>query len=532
MRWYWPLIVVHGRIPTWHGGRASALAIDSKGRIAAIGHSKALLSAAEPPTTVVDLKGRLVVPGFTDSHVHLASFAQSRRQVDLRSAGSLEEALHLVGTRVRRLPPGQWITGGRFDRNRWGAQMPTRHDLDRVAPSHPVALSSRDGHSLWANSLALRKCRIAAKTLCPSGGSVVCDARGQPTGMLLERATALVYGSPAFRRPDVDEGDLAWALRFLLRRGITSIHAMDDVSVLTKLQQLREAGRLHQRVAIYLPFSALDDLKTAGIRSGFGDEWIRIGGLKLFVDGALGSQTAWLFEPYCGSAAGDRGIPVMSGKELREAVRSAAEAGFACAIHAIGDRANAEALTAIEAAREYRTRLPHRVEHAQLVRPEDLSRFRHADIVASMQPCHILGDIEPAERHWGERSRYAYPIRSLMRAGTMLAFGSDAPVETADPLAGIYAAVCRQDRQGRPDGGWYRKEEGVSVGEAVNAYSAGPAFATGEDQYKGHLRMGDLADLVVLSDDITKLDGGSLLEARVDMTIAGGQVRYQRRGAW
>jgi hypothetical protein len=532
MEWYWPLILVHGRIPTWGGGRASALAIDLEGRIAAIGHSKALLSAAELPTTVVDLKDRLVVPGFTDSHVHLASLSQSRRQVDLSSAGSLEEALRLVGLRAGRMPAGQWITGGRFDRNRWGAQMPTRHDLDRVAPDHPVALSSRDGHSLWVNSLALRKCRIAAKTLCPSGGSIVCDARGQPTGMLLERATALVYGSPAFRRPDADEGDLAWALRFLLRRGITSIHAMDDVSVLTRLQKLREAGRLHQRVAIYLPFSALDDLKTAGIRSGFGDEWIRIAGLKLFVDGALGSQTAWLFEPYCDSARAHCGIPVMSGKELRGAVRGAAEAGFACAIHAIGDRANAEALTAIEAAEEYRTRLPHRIEHAQLVRPQDRKRFRQSGIVASMQPCHILGDIGPAQRHWGERSRYAYPIRSLMRAGTMLAFGSDAPVETADPLAGIYAAVCRQDRQGLPDGGWYRKEEGISVAEAVNAYSAGPAFATGEEQYKGHLRVGDLADLVVLSDDITRLDGGSLLEARVDMTIAGGRVRYQRRGAW
>ncbi|MFB3880021.1 MAG: amidohydrolase [Armatimonadota bacterium] len=526
-----PLILEHGRVLAWGGRTCGSLAVDSQGRIAALGTRKTLLSAAEPPATILHLGGRLVLPGFTDSHIHLAALAQSRHQVDLSSAASLDAALRLVKQRAQRLPGGHWITGGRFDRSRWGERIPSRHDLDGVAPDHPVALSSRDGHSLWVNSLALRKCRITAKTLCPSGGSVVCDRRGQPTGILLERATALVYASPAFQQHEADEGDLAWALRFLLRKGITSVHAMDDVSVLTNLQKLREAGRLHQRIAIYPPFSALDDLKAAGIRSGFGDDWIRIGGLKLFVDGALGSQTAWLFEPYCGRADGYRGIPVMSGKELREAVRQAAEAGFACAIHAIGDRANAEALDAIEAAKDYRTRLPHRIEHAQLVRPHDRKRFRQTGAIASMQPCHILGDIEPAETHWGERSRHAYPIRSLMRAGVRLAFGSDAPVETADPMAGIYAAVCRQDRQRRPDGGWYRKEEGIGVVEALEAYSAGPAFATGEHQYKGRLRVGDLADLVVLSDDITKLEGRGLLGARVEMVVVGGRVRHVRRVA-
>jgi len=527
------LLLVNGRILTLRGRSFRALSIKN-GRVEAVGTSRNLRSRCEPCTTTIDLRGRLAVPGFTDSHVHLAALAASRREVNLRSAASLEKALQRVASRARRTAPGTWITGGRFDKNRWGDAFPTRRDLDRVASEHPVALSSRDGHSLWVNSPALRACRITAKTPAPPGGEIALDHRGQPSGILLEGATALVYGSPAFSRPDADEDGLRWALRYLARRGITSIHAMDDIPVLLQLQKLREAGMLDQRITIYPPFSALDDLVAAGMRSGFGDEWIRIGGLKLFVDGALGSQTAWLFEPYENVHPKSAGIPVVSEKELQESVRRAAEAGFACAIHAIGDRANAAALSAIEAAQDCPTRLPHRIEHAQLVRPEDIPRFQQAGVVASMQPCHILGDIGAAQRYWGERSRDAYPIRSLLRTGTTLAFGSDTPVETDDPLAGIYAAVCRQDPDGNPPEGWYRKDQGIRVRDALRAYASGPAMATGEADRKGVLEPGSryLADIVVLSHDITKLDGRSLLEARVDMTIVGGRIRYQRRGAW
>jgi hypothetical protein len=521
------LLLVNGRVITFAGASCEALAVIGD-RVAGTGGSGEILALRGPRTKVIDLRGQLVVPGFTDSHVHLAALAQLRREVNLSAAASMEEALRLVAARVRRMPAGNWITGGRFDRNRWGHVSPTRHDLDGVAPDHPVALSSRDGHSLWVNSLALRKCGITPKTKSPPGGKIVRDKHGETTGVLLEGATALVRGSPAFSRSEAGEDGLRWALGHLLRRGITSVHAMDDLTVYRQLQELREAGLLDQRIAIYLPFSALDDLKAAGVRSGFGDEWIRIGGVKLFVDGALGSQTAWLFEPYCNSARTHRGIAAMPVKELRGCVGRAAEAGFACAIHAIGDRANAEALAAVEAAQECRIRLPHRIEHAQLVRPEDGKRFGELGVVASMQPCHILGDIAAAERYWGERSRYAYPVRSLLRAGTTLAFGSDAPVETADPLAGIYTAVCRQDKDGRPAKGWYRREEGVSVSQALWAYAIGPAIATGESGIKGRVVPGCVADIVVLSEDITRLHGRSLLDARVEMTMVGGRVRYQR----
>ncbi len=268
----------------------------------------------------------------------------------------------------------------------------------------------------------------------------------------------------------------------------------------------------------------------AGIRSGFGDEWLRIGGVKLLVDGALGSQTAWLFRPHENSEAGC-GIPVLAGAELRDGVRRASEAGLACAIHAIGDRANAEALRALGEVRTLRTPLPHRIEHAQLLRPHEVPRFARLGVVASMQPCHILGDIPAADRYWGRRCRWAYPVRSLLRSGATLAFGSDAPVETANPVAGVYAAVYRQDEDGRPPGGWYRAEESIGPTTALRCYSVGPAFASGEAGLKGKLLPGYLADIVVLSQDIVRACRRGMLSTKVDLAIVGGRVRYRRRRA-
>jgi hypothetical protein len=281
------------------------------------------------------------------------------------------------------------------------------------------------------------------------------------------------------------------------------------------------------RVTLYRSAQALDALVGAGVRSGFGDEWLRIGGIKLLVDGSLGSQTAWMFQPYEGSGA-NYGVPVLHDRELRGIVKRAAEAGLACAIHAIGDRANAEALDALEQARDFPTPLPHRIEHAQLLSPADIPRFARLKVVASMQPCHILGDIDAAERYWGARSRWAYPIRALMRVGAGIIFGSDAPVETADVMAGVYAAVRRQTLDGRPENGWYRDEEGISRLAALRAYTVWPARATGEAKLKGTLAPGHLADIVVLSENVLRVRPARLSKPRVDLVIVGGRVRYRR----
>jgi predicted amidohydrolase YtcJ len=304
---------------------------------------------------------------------------------------------------------------------------------------------------------------------------------------------------------------------------------MGDSALLGDLQRLRERGELRPRVTLYHESEQLPELAAAGVVSGFGDEWLRIGGIKIFLDGTLGSQTAWLFRPHDNSGAGC-GVAALPLDELRSVVRRASEARLACAVHAIGDRANAEALRALGSVGSVPGGLPHRVEHAQLLRRCDIRRFAQLGIIASMQPCHILGDIDAAERYWGRRSRYAYPIRSLSEAGAILAFGSDAPVETVDPIAGIYAAVQRKTLDGDPDGGWHRAEEGIGVMAALQAYTIGPSAATLETHTKGRLCPGCLADVVVLSRDVTRSRGARLLDARIDAVIIGGRLRYRRRG--
>ena len=548
-------LLINARLLTMSGRAASSLAILGD-RIIAVGDDRDVLSLRGPRTRIHDLGGRLAMPGFTDSHLHLAALARRFLHVDLTGVPSLAKALRKVGARARATPKGAWITGAGFDKNVWGDQFPTRHDLDRAAPDHPVALRSRDGHSVWVNSLALKVCGVTSRTKAPPGGVIRRDANGQPTGILHEAAVGLVRASPAFQQPQVGVRELRKALRFLLRQGITSAHVMGEAETFPLAQELRQRGELDLRLTCYRGVDALDDLIAAGIRSGFGDEWIRIGGIKLLVDGALGSQTAWMFRPYRKAAGGAGsqpadpcGVPVLYGKELRSIIRRATQAGLACAIHAIGDRANAEALEAIEEvegkaagpsaslrvnvgtlrqAQGKPPTIPHRIEHAQILRPKDIPRFARLGVIASMQPCHILGDILPAERYWGRRSRWAYPIASLARAGVTIAFGSDAPVETSDPIEGIYAAVERRMLNGEPTGGWYRAEEGIGVMQALRGYTYGPAAATGEAGCKGKLAPGFLADMVVLSDDITRRRGRELLQAEVDMVFVGGRLRHRR----
>ncbi|HUU55560.1 MAG TPA: amidohydrolase [Armatimonadota bacterium] len=522
------LLLLNGHILTLSGRPAAALAV-LRDRIIGVGEDDELQPLRGLRTRLIDLRGRLALPGFTDSHVHLGALAKRLSQLRLESASTLAHVLRLVAAHARRQPPGTWIIGVGFDKNRWGDAFPTRADLDPVSSRHPVALRSRDGHTLWVNTLALTTCGITARTPDPAGGLLARDERGRPTGILHERATALIPNLRGFDQPRAAADALLAAQRFLLRQGITSAHLMEETPIFELLQRLRTDGNLLLRSTVYRHADALDEMIAAGLASGFGDEWLRIGGIKLLLDGALGSQTAWMFRPYDNAPAAGCGVPVVPVDALAEIVERAARARIACAIHAIGDRANAETLRALTAVRGDTTPLPHRIEHAQLLRPQDIPRFARLGIVASMQPCHLLGDIDPAERYWGRRSRHAYPLRSLLSSGAALAFGSDAPVETSDPLAGIYAAVMRQTLDGRPPGGWYRREEGIGVLDAVRAYTTGPAAATGEARIKGRLAPGYLADIVVLSRDITRLRSRALLEVEVDLVIVGGRVRYRRR---
>ena len=489
------------------------------------------LTAAFPAHHRIDLGGRTVLPGFTDSHVHFLSYGLQLRRVELRGSRSLAEAVQMVAPAAAGAPEGSWVIGRGWDKNLWAeGRWPTRDDLDPVSAGHPVALASKDGHLLWVNSAALALAAIGPETPSPKGGEIVHDAVGRPTGLLKEEARALVQ--TVIDRPD--PGALRRALEEATaaahRLGLVGVHSMvcdgpwPDAFAL--LQETRQQGVLRMRVWITIPLDQLDRAGALGLRTGLGDHWLRVGGVKIYADGTLGSQTASMLEPFEGQP-GNTGIPIHTADELRDLVGRAVAAGLWPVIHAIGDRANREVLDAFTRhhAAARRAGVRFRIEHVQLLHPVDLSRLAELGVIASMQPIHCTSDRDIADRYWGARSRTAYAWRSLLRLGVVLAFGSDTPVETIDPWQGLYAAGTRS-RPGDPRGSWY-PEETLTVEEAVRAYTVGAAFASGEEDIKGSLAPGYLADFIVLDRDVMAEapdDPEILLQVRVLATVIGGEV--------
>jgi predicted amidohydrolase YtcJ len=510
--------------------RASALAVRG-GKIVAMGDHQELREAFSGFARV-GLHGRTVLPAFTDSHIHLAACGLALRRVDLRGCRSLRDAVDLVAAAARRARPREWIRGGRWDKNLWPeGRFPTREDLDPVTGDRPAALESKDGHTTWVNTAALRLAKIGPDTPDPAGGKIVRDPRtGDPTGLLAERAADLVKRVVERPTPEALEAAIKDATAAAHRAGIAAVHVMEDGDVLAACQRLREQGALGIRVCMMIPEDGLEAAIKVGIRSGFGDPMIRVGGVKIFADGALGSQTASMLEPYEGDSE-NTGVVVRTREQLRELITRAAEHGIAAAVHAIGDRANRWVLDAIEAARAVEAPgsrgrpLRHRIEHVQLLHPDDLPRFARLGVVASMQPIHCTQDRDIADRYWGRRSRHAYAWRSLLESGARLAFGSDAPVETLDALAGIHAAVTRKRRDENDRASWY-PEEALTVDEALSAYTIGPAYASGEEETKGVLGPGRVADFVVLSRDPLEVVPDDLPQITAEMTVVGGIVRY------
>jgi len=524
------LVLHHGNVYTMDRAapRAEAVAIAGD-RIAVVGEDAAMLDLLPRGGRAVDLEGRTVVPGFTDAHLHLLSFGLSLGQIDLAGAATLDEALARVAARAGAVPEGQWLVGRGWDHSLWGTcGLPTRHDLDRVAPRHPVRLQHKCGHASWVNTRALELAGITKKTPDPPGGEIEREsASGEPAGILKEEAMALV--SRLLDEPSVDEAAEATraAIPHAHRAGLVGVHTLEGALAFRAFQRLRSAGELRLRTLVTVPKGNLDAAIQTGLRSGFGDQWLRIGGVKIFADGALGSRTAYMLAPYEGESD-YCGVSTATPEHLREVVDKAARAGLPAFIHAIGDRANREALDAVEASREAGVglHLRHRIEHAQLLDPADVGRFAALGVVASMQPIHATQDMLIADKHWGSRSAGAYAFRSLLDDGAVLAFGSDCPVEDLSPLVGIHAAVTRRRADGSsgPEG-WY-PEQRLTVEEAVRAYTIGPAYAGGEEVSRGSLAPGKLADLVVLSQDIFAVDPMAILETDVVATLVGGEFVY------
>ncbi|MGH2453808.1 MAG: amidohydrolase [bacterium] len=508
----------------------------SGGRIVALGGTDEL-AAAFRGYERVDLGGATALPGFVDSHIHLAPYGIALRRLNVAAVRSLPEAVEAVAAAVARERPGAWILGRGWDKNVWPEdRFPSAADLDAVSPHHPVALSSKDGHLLWVNTAALRLAGVTGQTPDPPGGEIARDRRGEPVGIFKEESAKALVGKviPSGDTPAIERG-IHDAAAMLHRVGITGVHsfvgteAYEGGKVLSVLQQLAARGALRLRVWATLPLGELEAAAAGGRRSGVGDEWLRVGPVKVFADGTLGSQTASMLEPFDGQPH-NSGIAIHSREELIAIVRRAVAAGFWCAIHAIGDRANRWVLDAYEASEEASRRLGarHRIEHVQVLHPDDLPRLARMGVTASMQPIHATSDRDIADRYWGTRSRTAYAWRSLLRAGTALAFGSDAPVETPDPWQGIYAAVTRR-RPGDSRPAWY-PDETLSVEEAVRAYTVGAARASGEEGIHGSLAPGRLADFIALDRDVmteAPRDPEVLLQVRVLATVIAGVPVYE-----
>jgi len=532
-----PDLVLHNaRILTSAAPRPATTALAVwRDRIAALGSDDDLLSWASPGTHVVDARGMPVCPGFWDCHVHLSSWAMlaGGRQVDLEGAGSLQEALERLRTAAPGVPAGGWLRGRGWDKNRWPeGRFPTAADLDAVTGDVPAALPSHDGHSLWANSAAMRIAAVGPDVADPPGGRVLRNADGTPSGLFQEAANGLVW--PHVPEPTLAEitSALSEALPKASALGLVGLHNCESGDGMRAVQSLRERGELPLRIVRYCPAHLLPELSGVGLWSGFGDEWVRLGGVKAFLDGSLGAQTAAMLEPYEGSD--DRGVLTMEYDELEQLLQRATDARLAVALHAIGDRAVHVALDAFAAvrARSEGSWPRHRIEHAQHLVSGDIQRFADLGITASMQPAHMLADIETCARYAGEqRSRWAFPLASLAAAGVNLAFGSDAPVETICPMMGIRSAMERRSWGGAPAGGWF-PEERLTAEQAISGYTIGAAYAAGLEQTTGSLRAGNLADFVLLSHDIRSLPLDELQQVEVVATVVGGRAVHDPRGVF
>jgi predicted amidohydrolase YtcJ len=532
------MLYLNGNIYTMDAAqpRAQAMAIDDvSGRILAVCSDDEVRRMGGVHAELIDLHDKTVLPGFIDAHMHLISEAYRSYYIDAVACASEDEVAALVRERAALTPVGQWILGGKWDKNLWpGQHFPTKASLDRAAPEHPVALWSKDGHLLWVNSLAMERASLSAATPEPANGVILHDGDGNPTGILQEEeATSLVYHVIDRDDPVLTRHLVETKLKEAQRVGITTIHDIEDNDAFRLFQQLRDEGKLGVRVQMILPRRMLPELRAVGVRAGFGDDLLRLGGIKIFADGTLGSQTAAMLDGFEGDPA-NRGILAIPEQEMNEAVSAAADMGLSIAIHAIGDRAARVALNSIEQAQrhladspvqQHYARLRYRLEHVQLIAPEDLERMQRLGVVASVQPFHAVADRDIAERYWGKRHRRAYAYRTMQDMGIPLALGSDAPVETFDPLRILYAAIARNNTETRQRPPWL-PDQALPLARALWAYTLGAAYAGAEEDSKGSLSVGKLGDAVVLREDILSMPMEKLPENGVQATILGGKVVY------
>jgi predicted amidohydrolase YtcJ len=519
------LVLTNGKI--WTGsGFAKSVTIDGN-RIVAVD------AAAPEGAKVIDLKGRLAVPGFIDNHTHFVSGGFQLSRVQLRDAASPEEFARRIAEHAKTLGKGKWVTGWGWDEQLWNPyRLPERSMIDALTPDNPVFVSRLDGHMAVANSVALKLAGITRETPDPPGGTIVRDKNGEPTGLLKDEAMSPVYAviPPASHEERVAAARAA--LGEAARLGVTSLcdmsgglEAFDDFRA---YQQLEREGALTSRIYLFSPVSAYERLKAASVEKRFGSDKLRIGALKGFADGSLGSSTAAFYEPFVGEPE-NRGLTMqeLTDGSMAKWVADADASNLHIAIHAIGDRANADVLSIFESRPDFKNRR-FRIEHAQHLNPELIKRFAAGRVIASMQPYHAIDDGRWAEKKIGkERAKGTYAFRSLLDAGAVLTFGSDWTVAPLDPIQGIYAAVTRRTLDGKHPKGWV-PEQKITVEEALRAYTVSNAWAMFAEHETGRIAPDLLADIVVLSDDLFTIAPEKIEGVKVEMTIFDGRVIYER----
>ena len=522
-------IFVNGRVYVRNGRFETALAVAGD-KVLAVGDDATVRALASKDTRVVDLKGRLVTPGFNDAHVHFIDGGFGLLSVDLRDAKDEADFAARLGKHAASLPEGAWILNGNWDHERWKSQaLPTKALIDGVTKDNPVFVNRLDGHMALANSLALRAAGIDRNTRDPFGGTIVRDASGEPTGVLKDNAQDLLYKALPDPTREMNVRAAKAALAHAASLGVTSVQDNSSIDALPTYQQIRTEGGLLARINVWRPASALKALIDAGVRSGLGDDWIRIGAIKILSDGSMGAGTAAFFEPYTDEPT-TSGLLLYPVEELNRMIDEADAAGFQLAVHAIGDRANALVLDAFEKAAAARSRADRRlrIEHSQVVRKADLARYAKLRVVASIQPSHCIDDMRWAPKRIGAlRCRLAYNFKSFLDAGIPVAFGTDWFVEPLDPRLGLYAAVTRELVEGGPKGG-FLPEERLSLDTAIDLYTRGSAYAEFADERKGTLEPGKLADLAIFAEDLFRMEPKKILTTPVDLTMVGGRVVFER----
>ena len=532
------LILFNGTVKTFDPSAPDARAVACrKGRIVAVGKNEAVRRLAGSDTEHIDLKGRLVVPGFTDPHIHFFEWALKRRNLNLAGLSSLQDLIGMLKTAAAEAPAGSWLLGQGWNETDWQVpQMPTRDVLDAAVPDHPVLLWRCDLHLAAANSAALASAGIDPETEDPPGGRIERKDDGHPNGILRELAINLLRDS--IPRPTAPEVESAYVdgISALHRLGITGIHDIrlmndpDGAAAQQGFSALHRDGRLDLRCWVTLPNNRLSESIEKGLRTGAGDDRLRIGHVKFFFDGGVGARTAWMTEPYLDAATG---MAMSTVEELSAAVAKAEAAGISAMVHAVGDRANRELIDLYAALARHRDpaqpgpSVPHRIEHAQVIRPEDAARLSGMDIAVSVTPPNMTLDINLIDTALGDRGRWAYPFRSLIDSGAPIMFSSDCPVCDPNPMVGIHAAATRQREDGTPEGGWY-PEQRVTVEEAVRAYTLTPAAAHGQDGDLGSVSEGRYADLAVLSENLFTVQPSRIPEVKVDLTVFDGKVVFRR----